>query len=274
MEGEDPDSRTTEPATVSGHTRPGTQMRDPRRFATRQLPVPTPGYPFAPPRGARNLSMSSFTSRRAFTLVELMVVIAIITLLASVLATSVVSKMSKAKHDLDRKTLNDLYNELQVAVETDDRSKRLIQLGPLEKARGEALWEGCFKHRILHPNLLSKLVSAGGPDVKADSRWIDDPEGVLPSGSCSWTAPIGEELGFLMRLTGKSRRVIICFNQRNWENYNSPHEVLVFWSEGDISSYLSLDQCVEWGYEITPEQWEEPATELFGQVRPFDGVHE
>ena len=211
-------------------------------------------------------------NRTGFTLVELMVVIAILGLLASVLATAVIPKMRKAKHDLDKKTLQDLYNELQIVVASDEDARRKLNSPAMADKRGHAFWEACFKRKILGREVLVKLISAGGIDHRSDSQWIRDPQGFLPIESCSFTAPKGSEVTLLMGLHGYSRRIMTCLNSRNWNNYED--EVLVMWSDGLTATYFDLEeaQFASADYQITEEQWLNPGAELFGQVIPFDGV--
>ncbi len=209
--------------------------------------------------------------RSGFTLVELMVVIAIIGLLASVLATSVVSKMTQARRDLDKKVLQDLYSELSMTVSADDkRNRRLLATGAMAELRGRDFWEGCFRYKILSADMLPKIVSHAGPDIEMDRRALDDAENfVLDPMACSWTAPQGNECLAVMMAKGKARRVAICANERNWFNHDG--EVLTMWSDGQVAEYVMLIDMKHWGYDITEEQWDAPG-ELFGKVKPFDGV--
>ncbi|MBK8205600.1 MAG: type II secretion system protein [Planctomycetes bacterium] len=211
-------------------------------------------------------------TRRAFTLVELMVVIAIIGLLASVLATSVVSKMRQASHDLDKKVLQDIYNNLgMVSHGTDKRVKRLFVMGPMAELKGREFWEGCFRHKVFKEDMLPKMVATSGNDVEMDRRSLDNLDAFfLEPMSCSWTAPQGNESFYLMSARGENRRIVICANERNWINHED--EVLSVWSDGEVAEYVRHDDMLGWGYEISLEQWNAPGTELFGKVKPFDGV--
>lgn len=207
-----------------------------------------------------------------FTLVELMVVIAIIGLLASVLATSVVSRMKEATRELDKKVLLDLYNELQRKVAMDKRVKEDLARGPLAEHRGRKFYEACFRHKVLDGNMLSKMVASSGNDIEMDRRSLDDREEfVLDPLGCSWTGPQGNEAGLIMRLRGPARRIVICSNSRNWHNFEN--EVLSVWSDGETAEYVYFDQVSD-DHGISEEQWMDPGTELFGTKKPFDGVYD
>lgn len=208
-----------------------------------------------------------------FTLVELMVVIAIIGLMASVLATSVVSKMRQASRELDKKTLQDLFNHIQMATQTNERARENFARGPISEMKGREFWQGCFRHKILAEDMLPKMVCSAGDDFEMNRRSLDNRETFeLDALGCSWTGPKGNEVFFLFRARGEYRRVAICVNSRNWINHED--EILTMWSDGETAEYVTLEQMKEWGYEIDEEKWKNPGSSLFGTVKPFDGVFE
>jgi prepilin-type N-terminal cleavage/methylation domain-containing protein len=209
-----------------------------------------------------------------FTLVELMVVIAIIGLLASILATSVVTQMRNAGKQLDKKVIHDLHNELQMlVVSTDPRTRRMLATGAVSELRGREFYEGLFRHGLFDETMLPRLISAAGDDFEADRRLLDDRETFyLDPTACSWTGPQGNECGIVMRARSSRRRVVISANERNWF-VNSP-DVLTMWSDGEVAEYIRFEDLEMWDYHITPEQWSSPGEELFGLVQPFDYVFE
>jgi prepilin-type N-terminal cleavage/methylation domain-containing protein len=214
------------------------------------------------------------TRLRGFTLVELMVVIAIIGLLASVLATSVMNQLRAAGKEMDKKVMHDLYNEMQMlAAFPDPRTQRMFAQGQMAERRGREFYEGLFKYGLLTHDMLPRLISTAGDDFEADRRGLDEPETFkLARNECSWTGPQGNEFFHLLRLQGKHRRVIMSANERNWFIHND--DVLVMWTDGNSSEYISMYEIDQWAYDISQEQWDSPAEHLFGKVRPFDGVFE
>ncbi len=209
--------------------------------------------------------------RRGFTLVELMVVIAIIGLLVSVLATATLPKMRKASAEMDKIQMKDCYDEL-VRAFIDEGQRKKLKLESVADKKGYEFWETVFKHKIIGREVLRRLVSKGGTDTAADSRWLDEEGGRLPVDSVSWTAPRARNFFEVLGCHGKDKAVVFCFNGRNWNNYPD-QGVLVMWSEGEVPEYVTQEMFKEWGWEISPEDWSTPSS-VIGQKRPFDGTWE
>ena len=71
---------------------------------------------------------------------------------------------------------------------------------------------------------------------------------------------------------GKHKAVVFSFNTRNWNNYPDAG-VLVLFSETDVPEYVTPETLKDYGWEISPEEWQNPSP-LFGLKRPFDGTWE
>jgi hypothetical protein len=155
----------------------------------------------------------------------------------------------------------------------DDKARVKLIRGPIAEKRGREFWEACFKHKVLGPDMLPKMIAKSGQDIEVDRRALDEPEMfILDPMGCSWTGPQGNECLNVMTAKGDARRIVICANERNW--FNHEDEVISIWSDGEVAEYTSLEQLQQWNYEITAEQWQQPGAELFGKKVPFDGVFE
>jgi len=203
-----------------------------------------------------------------FTLVELMVVIAILGLLVSVLAFAVTRHFTKANADLDKVNLNKLYSALQQAG-ADASYNRRFNDKDNQGAHGAAFFQVCLRGGILGGEDLGSLVSLGGPDSPADRARLG-PSFELEPGSCSYTTPNMGQWKPLVQ--GKERTVLIAFNSRNWDNYDSVgYGALVAWSDGEIE-YLTQEDALQ-EYDISAQEWADPA-ELFCRKKPFLHTHE
>lgn len=208
-------------------------------------------------------------SRAGFTLIELMVVIAILGLLVSVLAVAVSRHMIKANADLDKVNMGKLYSAMQEVL-TNPSVKSRFNRGENADKSGREFFEACFQNDVLGPEQLTAVVSLGGPDSPADRASVGR-DFELPENACSFTAP---KMGKLREvLNAKERSVLFTFNSDNWGNYESiSYGALVAWSDGEVT-YITFDDVAD-RYDISEEEWENPKEHLFGKKAPFKNTLE
>ncbi len=208
---------------------------------------------------------------RGFTLVELMIVIAILGLLVAVLTVAVSKQMVKSRAEIERVAMKDVVAGLNQSL-VDPRSSRVLRAAGNKDLAGRKFWQGMLKERMLDGSLMTKLVSLNGNDVAATVNPLEG--GELQEENCSFTAPRMGELRELMGLSGKKRAVLFSYNARNWANYESiGRGPLVVWTDGEIAEYLD-PPTAQADMKISATEWEDPKNSVIGRKEPFHRTFE
>ncbi|MCC6574648.1 MAG: prepilin-type N-terminal cleavage/methylation domain-containing protein [Planctomycetes bacterium] len=207
-------------------------------------------------------------NRKGFTLVELMVVIAILAILMGVLAVAVMGPWRDANANLDRLNMAKLASTLQAAAMSNSNRGKLNSAA-FKEASGRAFWEQCFKQKLLDSDMLTKVVSLGSKtgDLPAKPE-ITDGVGEFTQQNCSYTSPLGGKLLETMGSMGRKRTFVLSFDSRNWNNYQDKQGVLVSWSDGEQALYVDeVTAANEFG--VTKEEWANPAEHIIGRKGPW-----
>jgi hypothetical protein len=196
-----------------------------------------------------------------------MVVIGILGVLVGILAVAVIPKLVGAKKDLEVKQIADIMNDVKMIQATPTKKKRMTKQA-VKDSSGYRFFSIALHREILSAEILGKLVSLNSKnDTKADSSFFDDDEAELDPTNVSYTAPKGKDLLSMLGAKGKKRKVILCFNERNWQN--AEDEVLIQWSDGEVAVYLKHIDLDDQYDSISKEDWEN-GTGIIGEKEPFD----
>ena len=196
-----------------------------------------------------------------------MVVIGILGLLVGILAVAVIPRLTEASSKLEKKQVGDIMQAIQ-QIPIDQKNKQRLQSAHIKETKGYKFFEACIKNKILDTEILSKLVSLNSKtDTKAGAEWVES--GEMPETSCSYTAPKAGDLLKIMGWKGAQKTIILCFNERNWNNYDD-EGVLCYWSEGDTADFITAEDA-QATYNIDKTTWAAPS-EIIGQKKPFNNT--
>ncbi|MCF6227263.1 MAG: hypothetical protein L3J82_01190 [Planctomycetes bacterium] len=206
---------------------------------------------------------------RGFSLKELLVVATLTGLIFGVLLvfTGLIPARTVCKKShFDPTQLKDIMADL-TSIETD--KARRERLSNIPEVQGYKFYDLALRNNILTAETMGKLVSlTSKTDMRMDTSFFDDESIVLEPENCSWTAPKSSELLSLLAKSGKHRKVVICFNSRNWNN--TSEGVLLQFSDGSVAEYYDLELM----YDIYPdmftqEDWAD-GSNIIGKKPPFD----
>lgn len=208
---------------------------------------------------------------RGFSLRELLLFLALgLMVLVVLVGISFVIPARSVDHktELDRIQLKDLMADLS-SIQAD--SVRRKKLSNMPEVQGYKFYELALRSNVLRAETMRKLVSLSTKiDWKMDSTFFDDESIVFEPENCSWTAPKSTELLSLLAKSGNNRKVIICFNSRNWNN--TSQGVLLQFSDGVVAEYFDYDLINdEYPDAISEEDWNNGQQgTIIGKVAPFD----
>jgi hypothetical protein len=75
-----------------------------------------------------------------------------------------------------------------------------------------------------------------------------------------------------MNAKGKNRKVMICFNSRNWANYDDAG-VLCQWTDEGTALYITKLEAKE-QFQIDSDTWDTNPKDIIGNKAPFDKTFE
>jgi prepilin-type N-terminal cleavage/methylation domain-containing protein len=207
-------------------------------------------------------------SRQGFTLVELMIVIAILGLLVGVLAVAIIGQYERAQAGMEKVQMTELYRQVQ-ALQTNQQARRTLSAEKNAKLGGAGFWSLVFRTRLLDADFARRCVNLRSSDLVATGEEIE--KGELKPHHFSYTAPRAGQLSDVLALKGGKRVVVITFNVRNWNTYGRSGVCMQF-SDGDTADFLSAELARE---ELGVERadWDDPA-KLLGSVKPFQFTHD
>ncbi|MBK8208083.1 MAG: hypothetical protein IPK87_15005 [Planctomycetes bacterium] len=164
-------------------------------------------------------------------------------------------------------------NEVKAALDRVriDKSKvNALLKPPLRDSSGAALFGHGIQSGLFDEDLCKWLVIPGGKDEAADGAAVKS-SGQLEAESCSFCTVEGAKIPWALMRKGEDRTVVLCPNSRNWPMFGDTMPIM--FSDGETPTIVSF-QDMKRDYQITEDEWKDPAGKLFGKKAPFDHIYE